>query len=129
MRNPQQQQHAFRCLQMIEMEVILKILKNVLDILIQLAGKNYFFAKNFYKYQHRRQFKNTSASPIIIYQMGKVGSKTIRVSLKSLGLENPIYHSHILTADRNVESENKRRKFFRTNRHAYLQRPWLNQFL
>jgi hypothetical protein len=43
--------------------------------------------------------------PIIVYQMGKVGSKTIYMSLKNAHLPNPIYHVHFLSHDgiRNAE--------------------------
>src|SRR5688572_1946244 len=38
--------------------------------------------------------------PIIIHQMGKVGSKTVELSLRkayeALGIQVPIYHTHIL---------------------------------
>jgi hypothetical protein len=61
--------------------------------------------------------------------MGKVGSKTITKSLKSLNLNMPIYHSHLLTQKRIHETEQKRKKFFGTPRQSYLQRSWLNLFL
>ena len=35
--------------------------------------------------------------PIIIYQMGKVGSSAVYESIKSAGIENPIYHVHFLS--------------------------------
>ncbi|MCH7555844.1 MAG: glycosyltransferase [Planctomycetes bacterium] len=35
--------------------------------------------------------------PIVIYQMGKVGSKTIQASLEKLNLPNKIYHTHFLS--------------------------------
>lgn len=38
-----------------------------------------------------------NASPILIYQMGKVGSKTVEATLKQLGLPNRIYHAHFLS--------------------------------
>lgn len=41
----------------------------------------------------------------------------------------PIYHSHLLTKKRIYETEQKRKKFFRTTRQSYLQRSWLNLFL
>ncbi|MFC2029459.1 putative capsular polysaccharide synthesis family protein [Chloroflexota bacterium] len=36
-------------------------------------------------------------SPIIVYQMGKVGSTTVYKSLKSAGLDCPVYHVHFLS--------------------------------
>ena len=38
-----------------------------------------------------------NAAPIIIYQMGKVGSKTIFHSLKETGVPNPVFHLHFLS--------------------------------
>ena len=40
-----------------------------------------------------------SPSPIIIYQMGKVGSSSIQASLKNLKIANPIHHAHFLSGD------------------------------
>lgn len=39
---------------------------------------------------------NRKESPVIIYQMGKVGSKTVQSSLMGK-IPNPIYHSHLLS--------------------------------
>jgi hypothetical protein len=41
--------------------------------------------------------------PIVIYQMGKVGSQTIWKSLQKMNIPNPIYHIHVL----NPENINK----------------------
>ncbi|MCK4761718.1 MAG: hypothetical protein KAW12_05915 [Candidatus Aminicenantes bacterium] len=37
--------------------------------------------------------------PILIYQMGKVGSTSINASLKNSGIPNPVYHIHQLRYD------------------------------
>lgn len=50
-----------------------------------------------------------SNPPIIIYQMGKVGSTTIYRSLKNLGLKNRVYHIHFLS-QRGVELAIKNHK-------------------
>ncbi len=42
-------------------------------------------------------------TPIVIYQMGKVGSQTIWKSLQKMNIPNPIYHIHVL----NPENINK----------------------
>lgn len=44
-------------------------------------------------------FKNPSRPPILIYQMGKVGSTTIYNSLKNSLIQNPIFHLHFLSND------------------------------
>lgn len=38
-------------------------------------------------------------SPIIIYQMGKVGSTTIYNSLRAAKIPNPVFHLHVLSDD------------------------------
>ena len=40
---------------------------------------------------------NNKLSPILIYQMGKVGSSTIRASLFHLNIQNPIFYVHYLS--------------------------------
>jgi hypothetical protein len=61
--------------------------------------------------------------------MGKVGSKSVQAGLDALDLGRPIYHAHFLSRERTDKTEKQRRKFFRTDKHSYLMRPWLNQFL
>jgi hypothetical protein len=96
---------------------------------LALAQKNYYFAKHYYIFLKSRELKQYKGPPVIIYQMGKVGSKSVKKTLDSLDLDMPIYHSHLLTKERIAETEKKRQKFFRTSRESYLKRPWLNQFL
>ena len=43
-----------------------------------------------------RRFNN-NYPPIIIYQMGKVGSSSIYHALKSIDIKNPLFHSHSLS--------------------------------
>jgi len=77
----------------------------------------------------RRAYNAQTRDPVLILQMGKVGSKSVQAGLESEYLNQPIYHAHFLSRDRTARTENQRRKFFRTERHSYLMRPWLNQFL
>jgi len=44
-----------------------------------------------------KNFRDTP--PIVIYQMGKVGSTTVCESLKNADLPNPVYHVHFLSHD------------------------------
>ena len=111
----------------------MKWLKNLIKASLQriliLAQRSYHFAKFCYMYKKARELKGLSGSPLIIIQMGKVGSKSVKRTLDALDLDMPIYHSHLLTKARIAETEKKRKKFFRTSRESYLKRPWLNQFL
>ena len=111
------------------MNVVLIPVKCFLRKLLTLAQRNYTFAKYYYMFKRRAELKSCSRAPIIIFQMGKVGSKSVRRSLEALNLDMAIYHSHLLTKERIDETEKKRKKFFRTERESYLRRPWLNQFL
>ena len=86
-------------------------------------------AKAAYMWRHRRAYNAHELGPVLILQMGKVGSKSVQAGLEALDLDRPIYHAHFLSRERTAETEIRRRKFFRTERHSYLMRPWLNQFL
>jgi len=86
-------------------------------------------AKSMYMWRMRRTFNASKKDPILVLQMGKVGSKSIQAGLDALDLGRPIYHAHFLSRERTEKTERQRRKFFRTDRHSYLMRPWLNQFL
>lgn len=46
-----------------------------------------------------------SAAPIIVYQMGKVGSSTVMASLLAMGLPNPVFHAHFLSRQGLAEAE------------------------
>jgi len=111
------------------MEVILNLGKKLLRWPLILAQRNYHFAKCYYMFMKGRELKRYTGPPLIIYQMGKVGSKSVKRTLETLNLDMPIYHSHLLTKARIAETEKKRKKFFRTSKESYLKRPWLNQFL
>jgi hypothetical protein len=86
-------------------------------------------AKAKYMWRMRRSYDRYAQGPILLLQMGKVGSKSVQAGLEALHLERPVYHAHFLSEERTAKTEKQRRKFFRTERHTYLMRPWLNQFL
>ncbi|MDY6937866.1 MAG: putative capsular polysaccharide synthesis family protein [Cyanobacteriota bacterium] len=53
-----------------------------------------------------RNIQMSNEIPIVIYQMGKVGSQTIWKSLQGMNLHNPIYHIHVLNSkniDKSIE--------------------------
>jgi hypothetical protein len=98
---------------------------------IRLIGGRYYYqwAKTNYirNLEHsQRKFKET---PVLVYQMGKVGSSTIVSSLKAIELNRAIYHLHFLTKERIAKTEEDRKEFFLTERYGYLKRPWLYEFL
>ena len=97
--------------------------------LIYLAGSNYYSAKIFYfRTLHKKLIKNGNP-PLIIYQMGKVGSSTILRSLEALDLGVPIFHVHYLSQPRVDDLEKERRRYFGTEKNGLLKRPWMYQYL
>jgi Putative capsular polysaccharide synthesis protein len=76
-----------------------------------------------------RAYRARSEGPILILQMGKVGSKSVQAGVEARCPDRAIYHAHFLSRQRTARTEAKRKKFFRTERHSYLARPWQNQFL
>jgi len=95
----------------------------------QLAGQSYPVAKALWKRSQRRNLQSCSGQPVINYQMGKVGSSTIQASLEALKLNHSIYHVHFLNPVRVKKIELQRKRHFRTEKYAYLRRPWLSEFL
>ena len=79
--------------------------KYCVKVIVWLMELNYYSAKGFYKYMLNRSHQRYKGSPLLIYQMGKVGSSTVQASLRSLKLDMPIYHTHILTKERISETE------------------------
>ena len=68
-------------------------------ILRRLSRSSYHLCKAFYQYELERSFRSKTKSPILIYQMGKVGSSTIKKSLEQINQDSVIYHVHFLTKD------------------------------
>lgn len=100
----------------------------------QITRRSYTLAKACYHYELHRSSLRHKDPPLVIYQMGKVGSSTVRRSLEALELDRPIYHTHFLTQEYIDREEKRRRKYFgihkanRANWNAP-RRPWLNQYL
>lgn len=47
----------------------------------------------------KQAFSNTDIPPILVYQMGKVGSQTVYHSLISARIPNPVMHLHFISED------------------------------
>ena len=71
------------------------ILNSVFHTINQLVYRNYYTAKAYYNLLLRAREKE----PLIVFQMGKVGSTTIVNSLKFSGIDMSIYHTHNMTQD------------------------------
>jgi hypothetical protein len=95
----------------------------------KMIESNYYSARMYYQYNLEKSFSGYDGPPILILQMGKVGSSTVTRSLNALNLDMPIYHAHFLSADLVKNTELNRKKFFKTDKFNLLQRPWQYQFL
>jgi hypothetical protein len=99
------------------------------SLYVGLAKRNYYTAKWRWKRGQRKALQAYKGSPVLNYQMGKVGSSTIHASLEALDLDQAIYHLHFLSPERVREIEQQRRRFFQTEKQGLLKRPWLSEFL
>jgi hypothetical protein len=104
-------------------------LRRLASGLLTPLEKFYPTAKALYMWRKGRDYRKYRNGPILILQMGKVGSKSMKAGLAARINDRPMYHSHFLSRERNKRTEKKRRKFFRSERYTYLMRPWQNQFL
>lgn len=72
---------------------------------------------------HLYQQSRNPLPAILVYQMGKVGSRTVYKTLLNLGLPNPIYHVHWLSpAHIRAEEERYRRAGARIDWHLHVSR-------
>ncbi len=92
----------------------------------KLTGINYYTAGAYYKFRLYNSSKRFSGPPLLIYTMGKVGSQTVRDTLKSKKIDMPLYHLHHLKHDYIVAREKRDKKYFR---HRDLQYIWMLQYL
>lgn len=77
------------------MHIVNAIIKNV-------KGKNRWIdhsLRRYFAYRKVEQLVKDKADPILVYQMGKVGSSTIHNTLVSHGLGARTFHIHFLSAD------------------------------
>ncbi|MEJ2033787.1 MAG: putative capsular polysaccharide synthesis family protein [Deltaproteobacteria bacterium] len=69
-------------------------------ILLQIAKKSFNGrGQSVAARLHVAWAKQSKSQPILIYQMGKVGSSTVYHSLKAERLANPLFHVHFLSRD------------------------------
>ena len=95
----------------------------------RLRNRNPGLVRARYHYRLHRESLQYKEPPLLIYQMGKVGSKTIRCSLESSKLDRPIFHVHFLTPDRVEKTEKERRKYLGTEKEHLLKHVWQYQYL
>ncbi len=95
----------------------------------KLTKLNYHLAKFYYHYKLRRADRRFSAPPLLVYQMGKVGSKTVINSLSKANINRRIYHVHFLEPDLVKKYENKRSVYLGTEREGALRHIWQYSYL
>jgi hypothetical protein len=83
------------------------------------------FHGSWREFQRRRHLQSALKTverqrPILVYQMGKVGSSTVVSTLEQLRLKNPVLHVHTLVAERLREAQARQRRS---------QRPFLDEHL
>lgn len=85
----------------------MNIIQNIPLLLFSLIKKlhkppiYYFFKNNFYLYYIQNRMRNElqNLSPILVYQMGKVGSTSVVRLLEKTIKNQPIYHIHYLNPE------------------------------
>ncbi len=65
-------------------------------VLGRLAYKNYYVARAYHNLLLRRSFARENV-PLLVYQMGKVGSTSLCASLRAANFATPIWHVHFLS--------------------------------
>lgn len=86
-------------------------------------------AKLLYMLRLRYAHSRFDKGPVLVLQMGKVGSRSVEAGLEARVKDRPVYHSHFLSPDRVAETEKARRMYFRGVKHRYLTRQWLSEFV
>lgn len=104
--------------------------RTVKEQIRRMASLNYYTAKALFVYglaRHARRFKKP---PLLIYQMGKVGSQAVYAALKNSKLDRPVYHTHGLSDEYVGLREKHLRKYFGTSKERYVSKiPWEGQYL
>jgi putative capsular polysaccharide synthesis protein len=95
----------------------------------QAERKNVHLARARYHGRLHRETLRYRDPPVLLYQMGKVGSKTIRDSLQAIELDRPVFHVHFLSPERVKKMARERRRYFGTEKQHLLRHIWQYQYL
>jgi len=102
-------------------------------VLKKASGSSYSTARAYYRQKLDRSARRFQGAPLLVYQMGKVGSKTIIQSLRALQrarqLDMPVYHVHFLNQPQIDEFLEKRKEFLGTEKQGRLEHIWLYEYL
>jgi len=97
-------------------------------LLKKIAYLNYHSAKKHYLYQLKKRSGDDQRKPILIYQMGKVGSSTVKASLERY-TNRKIYHFHVLQTEILKRLENFRKKSFPNISAGGIDYVWMSQYI
>lgn len=97
--------------------------------ILAVCNRNDRLARAWYVHELRRAERHFDARPIIVYQMGKVGSTTVRLSLSASDVGRKVYQVHTLHPKLNESIEEQRREYPPEEREDALRRVWRNQYL
>jgi Putative capsular polysaccharide synthesis protein len=93
----------------------------------RLRYRYYLLAKAYYHLALLRMQRRDREPPILVYQMGKVGSRTVLTSLREAGLGPRIFHVHVLTPESIEREERLHQATWR--RDARASHIWKSQHL
>jgi len=105
------------------------MLGRALGTLEHLSKYNYHTAKAYYHFYLKRLDRRFNKSPLLIYQMGKVGSSSVTASLRAANVDRRIYHVHFLTPSLVDDYERRRRDYLGSSREGRLKHIWQYQHI
>jgi hypothetical protein len=111
------------------MKIWQRIPRSGRQLIKRLLLSNVHLARRHYFYHRHQESLERPGDPVVLYQMGKVGSKTIQRSLEALNLDRPLYHVHFLQPERVRKIERERQKYLGTEKEGLLRHVWLYQYL
>jgi len=105
------------------------VAKRLIKLLLWPLESFYPTAKIVHMWRLRYAYRRFKKGPVLVLQMGKVGSRAVEAALEEKVSDRPVYHSHFLSPERTAETEKSRKEFFRTEKHRWVTRQWVSQFL
>ncbi|MEW5817129.1 MAG: putative capsular polysaccharide synthesis family protein [Spirochaetota bacterium] len=98
-------------------------------VIRRLVQENYYTARAYYHHQLHRLDNQYKYPPLLVHQMGKVGSSSVTQSLKAAKIDRHIYHTHFLTSELINRYEQQRKGYLGTPREGDLRHIWQYQHL
>lgn len=94
-----------------------------------LLAKNPYAARWLYRRYLHQETSRYPLAPLLIYQMGKVGSKSIRDSLRAVRLNRRVFHVHFLSPERVALMERERRRYLGAKKQHLLEHVWQYMYI